>query len=416
MVSSPRRVVVTGVGLITPLGIGLSENWEALIQGQSGIQKIQKFDASIFSSQIAGEVKVFDVSKYFSLKEARRMDLYCQYGVAAAKLALDDAGFQIDPNTAERVGVIVGSGIGGIASLQNTYKSFLEKGKKGIGPFFIPQAISNMAAGHISILFGAKGPNTCIVSACSTGAHAIGESFRLIQHGKTDVMISGGAEAAICELGVGGFAAMRALSTRNDAPEKASRPFDKDRDGFVISEGAGILILEELTHAKNRGAKIYAELVGYGLNADAYHMTNPSPSGEGAARCMQLTLEDAGLEPKQIGYVNAHGTSTEAGDVAETEAIKKVFGAYAKNGLSVSSTKSMTGHLLGAAGSVEAAYTALALQNQKIPPTINLENQDERCDLDYTANVAKEKSFEYAISNSFGFGGTNAGLVFKRWQ
>lgn len=408
-----RRVVVTGIGLISPLGIGIQENWDGLINGRSGIDRITHFDASKFSSQIAGEVKNFNPETYIAFKEIRRMDLFTHYGVAAAKLAIADSLIQVTEKNAHRIGTLIGSGIGGIQSIEKTYKSYLEKGPKGIGVFFIPQAISNMISGHVSIFHGLKGPNSCVVTACATGAHAIGDSFRLIQQNKADVMVAGGAEAAVCELGIGGFSTMKALSTRNDEPKKASRPFDKDRDGFVMGEGSGIVVLEEYEHAKKRNAKIYGEIIGYALTADASHMTNPAPHGEGAARCMTLAMEDARVSAADVHYINAHGTSTDAGDVAETEAIKSVFKEEAKK-VSVSSTKSMTGHLLGAAGSCEAIFSLLALQHGIIPPTINLDNPDPLCDLDYTANTAREKNITVAMSNSFGFGGTNAVLIFKK--
>ncbi|MBI4040460.1 MAG: beta-ketoacyl-ACP synthase II, partial [Deltaproteobacteria bacterium] len=360
-----------------------------------------------------GEVKNFNPQGYLSIKECKRMDLFCQYAVCAAKMALQDSGFEIKENNADRVGVLLGSGIGGIQAIQETVIAMKEKGPKGIGPFFIPQTISNMAAGHVSILLGAKGPNSCVVTACATGAHAIGDAFRWIQMGKADAVLAGGAEAAICEVGVGGFAAMRALSKRNDAPQKASRPFDRDRDGFVIAEGAGVFLLESLEEAEMRGAHFYAEIIGYGMNADAYHMTTPSPNGEGAAQCMKLTLEDANVSQDEVDYINLHGTSTEAGDIAETEAIKRIFKSNAKN-ISTSSTKSMTGHLLGAAGSVEAAFCVGALERQVVPPTINLDHPDPACDLDYTPHEARPKKLRIVLSNSFGFGGTNAGLLLRR--
>ena len=408
-----RRVVVTGIGILSPLGNSVSQTWKALSQGQSGIGPITRFDASKFLSHIAGELKEFNSDQVLSPKDTKRMDPVIQYGVIAAHEAIQDSGLNILEDTPERIGTLIGSGIGGIQSIERTCRTYFEKGARGISPFFIPQAICNLISGYVSIKYGAKGPNTCVVTACSTGAHAIGDSFRMIQHGTADVMICGGSEAAICELGVGGFSAMRALSTRNHEPQKASRPFDKDRDGFVMAEGSGILILEEYERAKKRGAKLYAEVIGYGLNADAFHITNPSPNGEGAARCMTLALEDAQLSCDVIDYINAHGTSTDAGDIAETNAIKTVFKEGAKK-VSISSTKSMTGHMLGAAGSSEAIFSILALNHQVIPPTINLDNPDPLCDLDYTPHEAREKKCEVVMSNSFGFGGTNGVLIFRK--
>jgi 3-oxoacyl-[acyl-carrier-protein] synthase II len=410
-----RRVVVTGIGLITPVGIGTEQTWQGLVNGRSGISAITRFDTAQHTTKIAGEVKGFVPDGYMDKKEARRMDLFTQYAVAAAKMALDNSGLKIEPGNAERVGVIVGSGIGGMTVFEETSALMLEKGVRRVSPFFVPQMIINMAPGQISILFGAKGPNWATVSACATGAHAIGEAMRTIQYGDADVVISGGAEASVTPLGVGGFCAMRALSTRNDAPEKASRPFDRDRDGFVVAEGSGILILEEAEFAKRRGAQILAELVGYGATADAFHITTPAEGGEGAARCMKKALADARLNPSEIGYVNAHGTSTPPGDPSETAALKTVFGSHAKS-VAVSSTKSMTGHMLGAAGGVEAAISVLALQRGVLPPTINQENPDPACDLDYIPNQAREVKVDAALSNSFGFGGTNSVLVFRRFR
>jgi 3-oxoacyl-[acyl-carrier-protein] synthase II len=408
-------VVVTGIGLITPVGTGTEQTWQGLVNGRSGISAITRFDTAQHTTKIAGEVKGFVADSYMDKKEARRMDLFTQYAVAAAKMALDHSGLKIEPSNAERVGVIVGSGIGGMTVFEETSALMLEKGVRRVSPFFVPQMIINMAPGQISILFGAKGPNWATVSACATGAHAIGEAMRTIQYGDADVVISGGAEASVTPLGVGGFCAMRALSTRNDAPEKASRPFDRDRDGFVVAEGSGILILEEAEFAKRRGAQILAELVGYGATSDAFHITNPAEGGEGGARCMKKALADAKLNPSDIGYINAHGTSTPPGDPSETTAIKTVFGPHAKT-VAVSSTKSMTGHMLGAAGGVEAAISVLALQRGVLPPTINQENADPACDLDYIPNHAREVKVDAALSNSFGFGGTNSVLVFRRFR
>jgi 3-oxoacyl-[acyl-carrier-protein] synthase II len=409
-----RRVVVTGLGLVTPLGVGTKEAWEAAIAGKSGIGPITRFDASALPTRIAGEVKNFDASRFMDKKEARRNDLFIQFGLAATELALRDAGLPTDKPLGERAGVIVGSGMGGLATLEETHLVAVDKGHRRVSPFFIPSIIVNLAAGQISIRYGAAGVNYAPVSACATGNHAIGESIRHLQHGDVDVMISGGAEATITLLGIGGFIASRAVSERNDDPQRASRPFDKDRDGFVAGEGAGILILEELEHAKRRGARIYCELTGYGATADAFHIT--TPSGDGAERAMRLCLQDAGLRPEDVQYVNAHGTSTPVGDAAEVKAIKNVFGDWAKKGLMVSSTKSMTGHLLGAAGGVEAAFSVLALHHGIIPPTINVENQDPECDVDVVPNHAREARIKVAISNSFGFGGTNAVIAFQKME
>jgi 3-oxoacyl-[acyl-carrier-protein] synthase II len=409
-----RRVVVTGIGLVTPLGIGTKQTWEAAIAGKSGIGPITRFDAKDLPCRFAGEVKGFDAVAFMDKKEARRNDLFIQFGLAACHLALLDAGLPTDSPLGERVGVIVGSGMGGLATLEDTHLTAVNKGHRRVTPFFIPSIIVNLVGGQISIRYGAAGVNYAPVSACATGNHAIGESMRHIQHGDVDVVITGGAEATITLLGISGFTAARALSERNDAPEKASRPFDKDRDGFVAGEGSGLLVVEELEHAKKRGARIYCELTGYSATADAFHITQPS--GTGAERAMKRCLDDAGLRPEDVQYVNAHGTSTTVGDIAETKAIKHAFGGWAKKGLMVSSTKSMTGHLLGAAGGVEAAFSALALHHGIIPPTINLENQDPECDLDYVPNQAREVRIESAMSNSFGFGGTNAVLMFRRFR
>jgi 3-oxoacyl-[acyl-carrier-protein] synthase II len=408
-----RRVVVTGVGLVCPVGIGIREPWEALLRGESGIGPISRFDTTHFATKFAGEVKGFRPEEWIDAKDARRMDRFIQYGMAAAKIAIEDSGLKIDEENATRVGVYVGAGLGGLETLEEYHTVVIEKGPRRISPFFIPMLIANLAPGHISMRWGAKGPNISHVSACATGAHAIGEAAVAILRGAADAMICGGCEATITPLGVGGFNAMKALSTRNEEPARASRPFDRERDGFVIAEGAGILVLEELESAKRRGAPIYAELVGYGLSADAYHITAPAPDGEGAARCMRMALDDAGLPPEAVGYINAHGTSTPHNDVNETRAVKTVFGEHARR-LMVSSTKSMTGHMLGAAGGAEAVITVLALKHQVVPPTINYEFPDPECDLDYVPNEAREVRLEVAMSNAFGFGGTNACLVFRR--
>ena len=410
---SKRKVVVTGLGIISPVGNSVAEAWSNIVAGKSGITNITKFDASAFASQVAGEVKGFDVDQYLSPKEARRMDTFIQYGLAAGIQAVRDAGLEVTDENAERIGVSIGSGIGGLQLIEDTDKVYQEAGPRKISPFFIPGTIINMISGNLSIMYGFKGPNIAIVTACTTATHAIGDAARLIEYGDADVMVAGGAEAAITQLGVGGFAAARALSTRNDDPATASRPWDMDRDGFVIGEGAGVLVLEEYEHAKRRGAKIYCELAGFGMSADAYHMTSPSESGEGAARCMRNALRNAGINADEVDYVNAHGTSTPAGDVAETQAVKGYFGDRA-NKIAVSSTKSMTGHLLGAAGGIEAVFSALAIQDQIAPPTINIFNQDPRCDLDFVPNVARNMKIDVAISNSFGFGGTNGTVVFRK--
>ncbi len=411
-----RRVVVTGVGLVTPLGVGTQPSWEGIVAGRSGIRRISLFDAEKagLACTIAGEVPEFDPTRFVSRKDARKMDRFIQFAVAASLMALEDAGLAITEENAERVGVTIGSGIGGLTTIERTMRAYLQGGARRISPFFIPQTIINMAAGWVSMLTGAKGPNTATVTACATGTHAIGDAFEIIARGEADAMIAGGAEAAICELGIGGFAAARALSTRNDEPERASRPWDKDRDGFVMGEGAGVLVLEELEFAKRRGATILAEVIGYGMSADAYHMTAPAPGGEGAVRCMRAALKRAGIAPEEVDYINAHGTSTPAGDVAETEAIKTVFGEHAYK-LMVSSTKSMIGHLLGAAGGVEAAFCVLAIRDQIAPPTINLDEPGEGCDLDYVPHKARKARIDVALSNSFGFGGTNATIIFRRF-
>jgi 3-oxoacyl-[acyl-carrier-protein] synthase II len=410
---SKRKVVVTGLGIISPVGNSVAEAWSNIVAGQSGITNITKFDASAFASQVAGEVKGFDVDQYLSPKESRRMDTFIQYGLAAGIQAVRDAGIEATEENAERIGVSIGSGIGGLQLIEDTDQIYREAGPRKISPFFIPGTIINMISGNLSIMYGFKGPNIAIVTACTTATHAIGDAARLIEYGDADVMVAGGAEAAITQLGVGGFAAARALSTRNDDPATASRPWDVDRDGFVIGEGAGVLVLEEYEHAKRRGAKIYCELAGFGMSADAYHMTSPSESGEGAARCMRNALKNAGINADEVDYVNAHGTSTPAGDVAETQAVKGYFGDRAKQ-IAVSSTKSMTGHLLGAAGGIEAVFSALAIRDQIAPPTINIFNQDPQCDLDYVPNMARNMKIDVAISNSFGFGGTNGTVVFRK--
>lgn len=410
-----KRVVITGLGIVSPVGIGIPAAWDAIVQGRSGIGRVTRIDPGPYSSQIAGEVRDFDISQYISGKDAKKMDLFIHYGIVAAMEAIEDAGLKISPDIAERVGVSIGSGIGGLPGIESEHQIVTESGPRRISPFFIPRCIVNMVAGHISIMYGAKGPNIAMATACSTGTHSIGDAARLIEYGDADVMIAGGAEAAISPLGLGGFSAARALSTRNDAPEKASRPWDKDRDGFVLGEGAGVLVLEEYEFARRRGARIYGELAGYGMSSDAYHMTQPAAGGEGAARCMRVALHNAGIAPEQVGYINAHGTSTPLGDRAETEAVHTVFGDHARS-LAMSSTKSMTGHLLGAAGGVEAVFTTLALHHGILPPTINLEAADEGCDLDYVPLQARKQTVDVALSNSFGFGGTNSTLVFRRYS
>jgi 3-oxoacyl-[acyl-carrier-protein] synthase II len=409
-----RRVVVTGMGLVTPLGIGLEKNWQSLVAGQSGIRKIDRFpNIDAFASRIAGQVPDFHAEDFIEPKEIKKMDLFIQYSVAAASMAMEHSGFKINPQEAENVGVIIGVGLCGIDTIEATERAYLDGGPRKISPFFIPKVISNLAPGQIAIRHGAKGVNWTPTSACASGNNAIGEAFHLIRRGLQDVVIAGGAESAITPLGVGGFSAMKALSTRNDEPERASRPFDKGRDGFIIAEGSGVLILEEREKAIKRGAKIHAEVIGYGANGDAHHITAPAPEGEGAARCMRLALKDAGVAPSDIDYINAHGTSTEYNDANETQAIKKVFGEHAFK-LPVSSTKSMTGHLLGAAGAVEGVFSVLALGHGIIPPTINYENPDPDCDLDYVPNQARRADIRVALSNSFGFGGTNACVIFRR--
>ncbi|MGA3113841.1 MAG: beta-ketoacyl-ACP synthase II [Syntrophobacteraceae bacterium] len=409
-----RRVVITGMGLVTPVGIGIEENWSNLISGKSGIGPITRFDSSGFTTRIAGEVKNFHPEEFISKKELRKMDPFLQFALVAAHYAMEDAKFKIEPEIASRVGVVMGCGLGGLLTIEESHKQMLEAGPKKVSPFFIPMIISNMAPGLISIYHGAKGPNLSLQTACAAGTHAIGQAYHLIRDGSSDAMITGGVESTVTTLAIAGFNAMRALSTRNDDPEHASRPFDKERDGFILSEGSGILILESLDFARARGARIYAEVIGFGVSGDAYHMAAPAPDGEGAARCMQMALNDAGVKPSDVQYVNAHGTSTDLNDKYETQAIKTVFGDHAYK-MAISSTKSMTGHLLGAAGGIEAAYTALTIYNQLMPPTINYEFPDPDCDLDYVPNVARKAQIEMAISNSFGFGGTNGTLVFRRW-
>ena len=409
-----RRVVITGLGILSPLGTGLEETWKAISEGKSGIAPITRFDTTDFASKIAGEVKNFNPEDYIEKKEIKKMDTFLHYSLACGQLAMADSGLKVDDSNAERVGVLVGSGLGGLATIEKYHTLLLEKGPKKISPFFIPMLIVNLAPGHISMHFGCKGPNSSIVTACATGNHSIGEAYKTIQRGDADAMIAGGVESTITPLAVGGFCAMKALSTRNDEPKRASRPFEKDRDGFIMSEGAGILVLEELESAKRRGADIKAEITGFGCNADAHHMTAPSPGGEGAARCMKLALKDAERNPENVDYINAHGTSTYMNDMSETQGMKKVFKDCIKK-LSVSSTKSMTGHLLGAAGGVEAVFSILALQNNVMPPTINYETPDPECDLDYVPNTAREKKLLTVMSNSFGFGGTNATLIFEKF-
>ncbi len=409
-----RRVVVTGIGLVSPVGIGTGANWDALLAGRSGIGRITRFDVSQFATQIAGEVKGFDPQQFVEKKDVKKMDIFIQYAIAASQFAMDDSGLAVTPDNADRIGVFIASGIGGFSTIEREHRALLEGGPRKISPFFIPSAIINLASGQVSIRFGAKGPNLATCTACSASAHAIGDSFEIIKRGDADAMIAGGSEAAITPMGVGGFGAMRALSTRNDEPHRASRPFDRDRDGFIIGEGSGVVILEEFEMARARGARIYAELVGYGMSADAFHITAPSEDGEGAVRVMRQCLKSAAVGPDAVDYINAHGTSTPFNDRLETLAIKKYFGDHATS-LAISSTKSMTGHLLGAAGGREAGVTALAVHTQQVPPTINLDNPDPECDLDYVPHTARKLPITYALSNSFGFGGTNAALLLKRY-
>ena len=408
-------MVVTGIGLVSPVGIGIEENWSNLVSGKSGIGPITRFDSTAYASKIAGEVKNFHPEEFISKKELRKMDPFLRFGLGAAHYAMEDAGLKIPPEIASRVGVVVGCGLGGLLTIEESHKQMIESGPKKVSPFFIPMIISNMAPGLISIYHGAKGPNLSLQTACAAGTHAVGQAYHLIRNGFAEAMITGGVESTITRLAIAGFSAMRALSTRNDDPEHASRPFDKERDGFILSEGSGLLVIEELNFARARGAKIYAEIIGFGASGDAYHMVAPAPEGEGAARCMRSALDDAGIKPHEVQYINAHGTSTDLNDKYETQAVKAVFGDHAYR-LALSSTKSMTGHLLGAAGGVEAAYTILTLYNQVMPPTINYEFPDPDCDLDYVPNVARKGDIDIAMSNSFGFGGTNGTLVFRRWS
>jgi 3-oxoacyl-[acyl-carrier-protein] synthase II len=408
---SKRRVVITGLGIISPVGIGIPTVWQNIVAGKSGITNITHFDASAMAAQIAGEVKDFDVTQYLSAKDSRRMDRFIHFGLVAGMEAFKDSGLEVTEQNAERIGVNIGSGIGGLPMIEETHNVYLDSGPRKISPFFIPGTIINMISGNLSVMYGLKGPNLAMVSACTTGTHCIGESSRIIEYGDADVMIAGGSEATVCALAVGGFSSARALSTRNDDPATASRPWDKDRDGFVIGEGAGVLVLEEYEHAKARGARIYAELTGYGMSGDAYHIT--SPNSDGPKRSMLNALRNAGLNPQDVQYVNAHGTSTPLGDKNETEAIKMAFGDHARR-LVVNSTKSMTGHLLGGAGGIESVFCALALHHQISPPTINIFEQDPECDLDYCANVARDMKINVAMNNNFGFGGTNGTLVFRK--
>ena len=410
-----KRVVITGIGMITPVGLDTEKSWDGLINGRSGIGPITQFDDKTIPTQIAGEVKGFDPAQYIEAKEIKKMDRFIHLAIAASQMTMDSSKLIVTPENAERIGVTVGAGIGGLPAIERTFRAYMEKGFRRITPFFIPMSIINEMAGHISMRFGAKGPNSCVVTACATGTHSIGDAFKIIQRGDADAMIAGGSESCICPLGVGGFNAMKALSTRNSEPERASRPFDAERDGFIMGEGSGLLVIEDLEFAKKRGAHIYAEVIGYGMSGDAYHITSPAPNGEGAARCMKMAIKDAGINPADVGYINAHGTSTKYGDELETMAIKTVFGDTAYK-IPVSSTKSMTGHLLGAAGGVEAVISVLALERGILPPTINLENPDPECDLDYIPNKARHLQVDIVMSNSFGFGGTNACLVFRRFR
>ena len=410
-----RRVVVTGIGLVSALGIGTKETWAALLAGQSGVTRITRFDISGYATQIAAEVKGFDPLAFIEKKDIKKMDLFIQYAVAAAQFAMDDSGLRITADNAPNIGVYIGSGIGGFITIEREHEALLSGGPRKVSPFFIPSAIINLASGQVSIRFGAKGPNSATCTACSASAHAIGDAYEIIKRCDADAMIAGGSEAAICAMSVGGFGRMQALSTRNDEPQRASRPFDKDRDGFIIGEGAGVLILEELEHARRRGANIYAEIVGYGMSSDAYHMTHPSEDGDGARRVMAMAVRKAGIAPTDVDYINAHGTSTPYNDKLETLAIKNCFGDHARD-LAISSTKSMTGHLLGGACGLEAGITALAVHDQIAPPTINLDEPDPECDLDYVPHKSRKMHIDYALSNSFGFGGTNAALLFKRFE
>jgi 3-oxoacyl-[acyl-carrier-protein] synthase II len=410
-----RRVVVTGIGLVTPLGIGVEDTWSALIAGKSGVGPITRFDASGYGTQIAAEVQGFNAEDFMAKKEAKRTEHFIAYAIAASRMALEDSGLKIDGTNGHRVGVLTGCGLGGLNMLEVTARTVDTAGPKRVSPFFIPMLIGNMAAGMVSIQFGAKGPNSSVATACAAGAHAIGDACDLIKYGKADAMITGGVESVVTRTCIAGFGAMKALSTRNSDPQKASRPFDRDRDGFVVGEGSGMLILESLEHAQARGARIYAEMAGYGMSGDGYHMTSPPPDGEGAARCMQAAILEAGIQPSQIDYINAHGTSTPLNDLYETRAIKMVFGEQACK-VPISSTKSMTGHLLGGAGGIETVFTVLVINHDILPPTINLDNPDPECDLDYVPNVARKKVVNYAMTNSFGFGGTNAALILKKFK
>jgi 3-oxoacyl-[acyl-carrier-protein] synthase II len=410
-----RRVVITGIGLVSSLGIGTRATWDGLLAGTSGVDRVTRFDVSAFAAQIAAEVRGFDPLDYVDKKDVKKMDVFIQYAIAASQFAMEDSGLVVTPGNAAQIGVFIGSGIGGFATIEREHSALLDGGPRKISPFFIPATIINLASGQVSIRFGAKGPNLATCTACSASAHALGESFEIIKRGDADAMISGGSEAAITPMSVGGFASLRALSTRNDDPKRASRPFDKDRDGFIIGEGAGVLILEELEHARARGARIYAEMVGYGVSADAHHITAPSEDGDGAVRAMAMALRKAGIEPSAVDYINAHGTSTPYNDKLETMAIKRCFGEHARR-IAISSTKSMTGHLLGGAGGLEAGISALAVHQQIAPPTINLDHADAECDLDYVPHVKREMPMTYVLSNSFGFGGTNAALLFRRYD
>lgn len=412
---SKRRVVVTGLGTVCPVGLTVSESWNQVLNGGSGIGPIEHFDVSDFPTRIGGSVRNFDVTRYLPEKEAKKMDVFIHYGIAAASQAFEDSGLEVTEANAGRIGVCIGSGIGGITGIENGHSAFLKGGPRKISPFFVPSNIINMISGNVSIKYGLKGPNFAIVTACATATHSIGDAARVIQYGDADVMLAGGAEMATSPTALGGFAQARALSRRNDEPQRASRPWDRDRDGFVLGDGAGVVVLEELEHARRRGASIYAELIGFGMSGDAYHMTQPPENGEGAARCMQNALADARLAPEQVDYINAHGTSTPVGDIAETRAVKTVFGAAAYR-TAISSTKSMTGHLLGAAGGIEAIFSILALRDQVVPPTINLDHPDPECDLDYVPHTAREMRVNVVMSNSFGFGGTNATLIFKKLE
>ncbi len=408
-----RRVVVTGLGMVTPVGLDVATSWENILAGRSGIETITHFDTTPFSTRFGGTVKGFDVTRYMPAKEARKMDTFIHYGIAAAEEALRDAGLEITEENAERIGVAIGSGIGGLPGIEKGHAAYMKGGPRKISPFFVPANIINMISGHVSIRYGLKGPNIALVTACATGTHSIGDAARIIEYGDADVMLAGGSEMATSPCGLGGFGAARALSTRNEDPAAASRPWDVDRDGFVLSDGAGVVVLEEYEHARRRGAPIYAEVAGYGMSGDAYHMTAPSEGGEGAKRCMQVAMRNAGVNPEEVDYINAHGTSTPAGDIAETQATKAAFGDHAYR-LAMSSTKSATGHLLGAAGGIEAIFTILAIRDQVAPPTINLDNPDPECDLDYVPHTAREMKIDVALSNSFGFGGTNATLIFRK--